>query len=156
MSVLALQWGCYAYLPVQSSPPSASSRMAVTLTDRGRLMLADRLGTDVVRVDGIMVAHDSAGVTMLVNSVRDVRGGSSLWTGERVQIPAEAILGYQQRELSKRKSFLLVGAIAAIVVLTLGLSLDLFADDINRGDTANPPGDTGGLSSRGPALQPVH
>jgi hypothetical protein len=156
MSTLALQWGCYAYLPIQTSPPAANSRAAVTLSDRGRLMLADRLGTDVVRVDGIVVAHDSTGVTMLVNSVRDVRGGSSLWTGERVQIPAEAILGYQQRELSKRKSFLLAGAIAAVLLVTLGVSLDLFADDLNRGDTANPPGDNGGLSFRGPALQPSH
>ena len=137
---LALQWGCYTYLPVQSAPPPATERGAVVLSDRGRALLGERLGAQVERVEGTFVSHDSSGVVLLVSGTRDLRGGSSLWSGERVEIPAEAILGYRTRQLSKSRSFLLAGVVTATVaVLTFGLSLDLFAGDRQDRETVDPP-----------------
>ncbi len=147
---ILFQWGCYSFLPVQSSPPALQERAAVVLSDRGRTLLGDRLGHLVEHVDGVIESADSAGVVMSVVGTRDVRGGSSLWSGERVEIPAEAILGYRPRQLSKPKSYLLAGAfIATIAVLTFGMSLDLFSNDRPEGDTQDPPDPGIPISFRG-------
>lgn len=153
---LVFHWGCYTYLPVQSAPPAAQQRVGVVLTDLGRAQLSERLGSAIERVEGVLVSHDSAGVVLDVYGVRDLRGGSSLWSGERVQIPAVAILGYRPRVLSKSRSVLLAGGLtAALASITLGLSLDLFGTETNRSDVANPIDPTAPTSLRIPGLVPV-
>ena len=147
---LAFQWGCYTYLPVQSAPPAAQQRGAVVLNDQGRLMLAERLGPLVDRVEGTFVSHDSTGVVLEVTGTKDLRGGSSMWSGERVEIPSTAILGFRERQLSKSRSILLGSAIAGgLAAATFGLSLDLFGTDTDGNDVANPvdPG-PGPISTR--------
>lgn len=147
---ILFQWGCYSFLPVQSSLPVPQERVAVVISDRGRILLGDRIGQLVEHVDGVIESADTAGVVMSVVGTRDVRGGSSLWSGERVEIPAEAILGYRPRQLSKPRSYLLAGTlIAAVAFLTFGLSLDLFADDRPDGDTQEPPDPGIPISFRG-------
>lgn len=137
---LALQWGCYTYRPVQSAPPAMQQRGAVVLNDQGRLLLSDRLGSLVDRVEGTFVSHDSTGVVLEVTGTKDLRGGSSLWSGERVEIPSSAILGYRERQLSKARSILLGGSVVGLIAAaTVGMTLDLFGDDPgDRGDTSNP------------------
>lgn len=147
---ILLQWGCYSYLPMQSVAPATQERAAVVLSDQGRSLMGERLGQLVERVDGIIESADSAGVVLSVMGTRDVRGGTSLWSGERVEIPAEAILGYRARQLSKPKSYLLAGTMAAaVLILTFGLSLDLFASDRDGGDIADPPDPGIPISFRG-------
>jgi hypothetical protein len=134
-----LQWGCHSYLPLQTTPPAVQERAAVVLSDRGRTMMEDKLGRLVVQVDGIIQSADSSALVLSVMGTRDVRGGSSLWSGERVEIPADAVLGYRLRQLSKPRSFLLAGSlVAAITVLTFGLSLDLFGFERSGSDTQDP------------------
>lgn len=146
---LSLQWGCYSYLPVQSAPPPVQQKLAVTLSDRGRTLLGERLGSGVDQVEGVLVSSDATGIVMDVSGIKDVRGGSSVWSGERVSIPADAILGYRPRKLSKMKSLLLAGAVVAtLVALTFGLSLDLFGEDGDGDGTVPPPGGGGGTSIR--------
>jgi hypothetical protein len=38
---LALQIGCFSYLPVQSSPPTPAQQVGVVINDRGRVLLGD-------------------------------------------------------------------------------------------------------------------
>ena len=136
----ALQWGCYTYRPVQSAPVPPQQRGAVVLNDQGRLLLSDRLGSLIERVEGTFISHDSTGVVLEVTGTKDVRGGSSLWSGERVEIPSSAILGYQLRELSRSRSLVLGGSVIGLITAaTFGLTLDLFGGDArDRTDTANP------------------
>ncbi len=150
---LAFHGGCYTYLPVQSAPPPARERVAVVLTDTGRLQLGERLGPLVDRVEGVLLSHDSTGVALEVTGTRDLRGGSSVWSGERVDIPAAAILGYRPRQLSRTRSLLLAGGVAAtLAILTFGLSLDLFGSERERSDTATPPDPSTPISQRVPGL----
>jgi hypothetical protein len=73
-----------------------------------------------------------------VYRVTDLRGNTATWTGERVAIPEEAVLGYRARKLSKFKSVLLVGAIALAIVFSLGQSLDLFGDELAERPDGGP------------------
>jgi hypothetical protein len=125
---LALQIGCFSYLPVQSTPPAPAQQVAIVINDRGRVLLGDRVGASVDRIDGKVVSRQNGALVVDVYRVTDLRGNTATWTGERVSIPEEAILGYRARTFSKFKTFLLVGTIALAIISSLGKTLDLFGD----------------------------
>ncbi len=125
---LALQIGCFSYLPVQSTPPLPAQQIGVVINDRGRVLLGDRVGASVDRIDGKVVSRQEGSIVLDVHRVTDLRGNTATWTGERVSIPEDAILGYRARKVSKLKTLLLVGVIALAILGTLRSSLDLFGD----------------------------
>ncbi len=125
---MALQIGCFSYLPVQSTPPAPTQQVGIVINDRGRVLLGDRVGASVDRIDGKVVSRQDGAIVLDVYRVTDLRGNTATWTGERVSIPEEAILGYRARTLSKFKTFLLVGTIALAIISSLGKTLDLFGD----------------------------
>lgn len=134
---LALQMACYSYAPVQSSPPPQPREIGVVINDRGRVILGERVGALVDRIDGRIVSIDSQNVVMNVFRVTDLRGNGSTWTGEQVSIPREAILGYRERKVSKLKVLVLIGAAVLAVVTVLSTSLDVFGDP--KTDPPGPP-----------------
>lgn len=135
---LLLQIGCYSYLPVQSAPPvaqKADQQVALVINDRGRTLLAERVGPLVDQIEGRIDKRENGMLQVAVFKVKDVRGNISTWTGEQVMIPEEAVLGYRPRKVSKFKTALLVGAIVLAVITTLKTSFDIFG---------TPPTDRGG------------
>ena len=141
---LLLQGGCYSYLPLQTSVPATGQRIAVTLNDRGRYVLADRLGSAVDKVDGLLVKADSLTVSLDVYRVSDLKGGSTSWTGERVDVPRVAITGYQSRQFSQRRTYALVGVTVGVVVaVVLTTNFNLL------GGPSNSSGGTVGGSTTG-------
>jgi len=139
---LSLQIGCYTFKPLQTSVPATGNRMAVVLNDRGRFTLGDRLGSAVDRVEGLLVEVDSMGVTLEVYRTTDLRGTDATWTGERVRVPKDAITGYQERQFSRRRTYLLVGTlVGAIAATMLAVKFDLFSgftrEDPDGGATGN-------------------
>lgn len=133
---LALQIGCFSYLPVVSAPPLPAQQVGIVINDRGRVLLGDRVGASVDRIDGKVISRQDGSIVVDVYRVTDLRGNTATWTGERVSIPDEAILGYRPRTFSKMKTLLLVGSIVIAIVASLGKSLDLFGDEL-----AERPGD---------------
>jgi hypothetical protein len=139
-AALMLQVGCYSYLPMQTSVPATGHRIAVVLNDRGRVLVGDRLGPAVDKVDGLLVEVGDANVTLEVYRTHDLKGSAASWTGERVQVPRDGISGYQEREFSKRRTTLLtvaiVGGIAASLLLAnLNVIGDIFSRDNSGGGT---------------------
>lgn len=126
-AALALQLGCYSYLPVQSAPPvAAGAEVAVVLNDRGRALLSERVGAATDRVEGRLGAVEGGVVSVAVSRVTDLRGNTVAWSGETVRIPQDGVLGFRPRKVSKVKTALLVGAVALSLVLSLRVSLDIF------------------------------
>jgi hypothetical protein len=125
---LVLQMGCYSYLPVQSAPPADpnAERVAIVINDRGRALLSERVGPMVEQIEGHIDKHENGTVTMAVYRVKNLRGEYSTWTGEQVQIPDDAVLGYRPRKISKFKTALFVGGVVAAIVASLRTSLDIF------------------------------
>lgn len=137
---LALQAGCYSYLPMQSAPPPENTPVvALMIGDRGRTLIGERVGSLVEQIEGRIIRRDSAQITMQVHKVIDVRGNHSTWTGEEVVIPNEAVMGYRTRKLSKLKTALLVGGGIVALVLTLGRSLDIFGVPVEGSPGTNGP-----------------
>jgi len=139
-ATLSLQIGCYTLQPLQTSLSATGQRMAVVLNDRGRFTLGEKLGSSVEKVDGMVVAVDSMNVTLDVYGTTDLRGNNSTWSGERLQVPKDAITGYQARQFSKRRTYILVGAmVGAVLASALLVNLNLFGG-FPKDDPGTPPG----------------
>lgn len=125
---LALQLGCYSYLPLQTSVPATGKRIAVVLNDRGRASVSDRLGSALDKVDGLLVSGDEQSITLEVYRTFDLRGNAASWTGERVQVSRDGIAGYQERQFSKKRTVLLSATLVGVVAASLLMvNLDLFS-----------------------------
>lgn len=137
---LSLQIGCFTFQPLQTSVPTTGKRIAVALNDRGRFALSDRLGSAVDKIDGLLVEVDSMNVTLEVYRTTDLRGNEATWTGERVQVPKDAITGYQERQFSRRRTYILVGTMVGVVLATmLSVNLNLFGGN-PKNDKGTDPG----------------
>lgn len=142
---LVFQAGCYRYLPLQSELPQ-TAEAKVILNERGQLQMADGMGPFVESVEGVLAGEDSAAVRLKVSRVMYVRGGSAMWSGESVSIPKDGILGFQGRELSKQRSWLLAGATVAVVAYSiLNTSLDVFGNSGTEPCTGPHCGDNSAL-----------
>ncbi len=141
-ATLVLQMGCYTYKPLQTGVPATGQRIAVVLNDRGRSLLGDRLGSSIDKVDGLLVEDDGASVSLEVYRTMDLRGNAATWTGERVQVPRDGITGYQERQFSKRRTYLLVGTVVGVIAATaLAVKFDLFSGFVR--DDPGSGGSTG-------------
>jgi hypothetical protein len=116
---LVLAAGCYSYSPLPTPVPAAGMRVRAALTNDGADSLANRIGRNVVAVEGDVVRADSSKLTLAIRGVENTRGERDAWRGESVEIPGQFVKGLQQRRLAVGGTSLLGGAVAAgLVVLT--------------------------------------
>ena len=124
IAAACLSAGCYNYGPLATPSPEPGTYVAVTLTDAGAVDLASYLGPNVFVVRGRYVADAAQGVLVSVSSVELVRGDQVDWKGEQVTLPNSAIASVQVRQLSKRRSALLVGVgLTGLVATTAAFAL---------------------------------
>jgi hypothetical protein len=136
-AVLVAQ-GCYSYVPLETETPPLGETVALQITDRGRVGLADRFGAGLVRVEGKVTKVDTADVVLNVFRVSQVGGTGSRWSGESVRLDRGFVGSVQKRELSRPRSWLLAGGITVGVVAFIASNrlLGLFS-----GDPADKPPD---------------
>ena len=124
LTAVCLTAGCYNYSPLTQPTPEPGAYLAVILTDAGSVDLARYLGPSVFAVRGRYVVADDQGLVLSVSSVELVRGDQIAWAGERVTLPNDRIASVQVRQLSKRRSVLLVGVgITGLVATTAAFGL---------------------------------
>lgn len=136
---LALQIGCYSYLPVQSQLPTTPQRISITINDRGRVLLAERVAPLLDRIEGRFVSADSTQVVIAISRVVNLRKDASNWTGEVVPIPREAILGFQDKPFSRSRTLAFVGAVVGGLVLLVA-SISLAVSGTGKPDLPIDPG----------------
>src|ERR1035438_8802079 len=70
LSTLALLLqGCYETLPLQQGPPPTSVTVRLALNDKGRVAVADELGSAVDQLEGVVTAQNSDSYTIAVSQV---------------------------------------------------------------------------------------
>lgn len=132
--LLGFQAGCYTSLPFQTDLPR-TQRVQVLLNDAGRVQMGALLGPAVKTVEGVVLAQDSSMIRLQVHRVTEAGGQSSQWTGESVDIPRGSIAGFQGRQLSKARSWILAGVVLGALVL----SITVFGLDGLGGDDPDEP-----------------
>ena len=120
--------GCYRYTPIDTpAQPSLGADVRVLLTDAGALALAPLIGNRVALVDGRLVEIADTVVTVSVTGTTDRLGNETPWRGEQVAIPRPMVDGFQRRTLDHRKSYV-VGGIAAGLVVVAGIGFSIAGD----------------------------
>jgi hypothetical protein len=116
---LVLAAGCYSYSPLPAPLPAAGTRVRAVLTDDGADSLANRVGPEVVAVEGDVLRADPSKLTLAIWQVENTRGQRDGWRGEPVEIPGEFVKSLQQRRLAVGGTSLLGGAVAiGLVAIT--------------------------------------
>ena len=115
---------CYTYQPVPSTPPP-QTRVAVVLSDYGRLEASRQIGPRTDRVEGNMLSATDTAYLLAVSSVKPIRGPWVRWSGEQVSVRRDYVANMYERRLSKGRTALAIAG-GAFTVLTLMVNLDIF------------------------------
>ncbi len=117
--VAAVSQGCYAYVPLETASPPVGQTVALQISDRGRVELADRFGPGLDRIEGLLASADSDDVVMNVFQVAHVNGLRNRWSGETVRVGRGLVGRLEERKLSRSRTFVLVaaagGTVAALI-----------------------------------------
>jgi len=136
ISTVALQAGCYRYVPLAGNQPVPGQQYEFQITDAGRVGLADRLGPGVMKVEGTLVRQTEDGYVVSVAGIDLISGASSHWGGEQVPVNASYVGSMERREFSAGRTWFAAGAAALAIgafFLTRGLT-----------GTGSPPTSGGG------------
>ena len=111
--------GCYSLHPVGTAA-TEGTQVAFDLNDAGRAAMADRIGPEILQMEGRLVSDQNGDYVLSVRSVRFLRGGEQVWAGERVTISKSHVGTTYERRLSKGRTAALTTAIVvggAVAVL---------------------------------------
>jgi hypothetical protein len=126
VTALATSTACYQYLPNQSPDLRVGEEVRLHLTGTGSAALRPLVGSDVEAIDGRVVSLADSVYALSVGGTTKREGGTAVWTGEQLQIPAAAIARVDRRVLSKRKTLLMsaaaVGAAGLIAAIIAGVT----------------------------------
>ena len=106
---------CYDYVPVTTVPP-VGEMVALDITDRGRVGLADRFGPGLARIEGRLVSAPPNQYVVAVSRVTEISGESAGWTGETVRLDRDVVGQVQNRRFARgRTAFVATIATAGVV-----------------------------------------
>ena len=114
VGVLHLCTACYSYVPVRSTP-TPGTQVALEVTDEGRVALNDKIGPGVVRLEGTLAGVEGDEILVDANAAKQIQGYISELGGVRVRLPQRYVTRMDQRQLSRKKTLLVVGGIVAVV-----------------------------------------
>ena len=127
---------CYAYAPASAPRLVPGTRVAFEVNDDGRAALARALAPAITRLEGTLLSADGGQMVVALSGYSQIRGGHTQLTGDTVRLRGEHVAVVQQRQFSRRRTALAVGAALAVAVTFLA-SRGAFG----RG---TPPEDRGG------------
>lgn len=133
---------CYTYSPVAVTP-EPETRVAVLLSDQGRVDASSQIGSQASRVEGSVVSTSDTGYLLAVSGVKPIRGAWVKWTGETVSLRRDGVASLYERRLSKSRTALFVAGVTGALA-TAVFGFDLLGIGNDRLDTVpNPGGDPG-------------
>ena len=109
----ALLAGCYSYGPLATLDPVPQTRVALVLSDEGRVGAGPVMGPGVARVEGALLGSTDSDYTLRILGVTDIRGRDSRWSGESVSLRRTWVGNAYERRFSKPRTYFLVGALTA-------------------------------------------
>jgi hypothetical protein len=147
--LLAASTGCYEYRAVETAP--VGERVALQISDRGRVGLAERFGPGLAEIRGQLVSQESNEYVLNVLRVSQISGNSSPWSGEVTRVDRSFVGLVRQRQLSPAKTTLVAAAAATVAYLIAsGKIVGNYSQEPDTPGTGDPP-----LSNRIPLRIPL-
>lgn len=124
-SSLMLQQACYNITPVTGAATVPTGNVEITINERGRVLLGNRLGSLLDRVNGRIVRADSVNVEVAVQTSQDVKGSLARWDGDRVTIAREGIASIVEKKPNRKRTAILTGIILGGIAIGLAALIGL-------------------------------
>jgi hypothetical protein len=122
--------GCFHYLPVGQPAPAVGTEVRFGVTDRGRVELTPVFGPGLLRVSGTLQETTDTTLVVSVTGVDYLGMGFTVqWAGERTEVPRDLITDVRERRLSRTRTGIAAGVIAATAIAIAFLGIRGFGDD---------------------------
>ena len=139
--------GCYTLQSASLTAPQPGTVVALDVNDAGRVALGGTIGPEIGQIEGRLVSQEPSEYVLAVSTVRMLRGGEQVWSGERVRIGRDQVGNAYVRRFDKGRT-LALGAVVVGAVAAIALSSDLIGFGREPDPPIEPP--TGGESLRVP------
>jgi hypothetical protein len=106
---------CYDYRPLAGVAPQPGQPVSLDVTDQGRVDLAEQLGAGVLRLEGTLQGIERDHYVLGVSRIAFLNGQVANWSGEKVNVPRADVGLVSERQLSKTRTALTVGAVIAAI-----------------------------------------
>jgi len=129
---LLLPWAasCYTSVPVWNGTPEPGRQVTVGISDRGRALLAERVGPGVRTISGRLVETSDSAFTLSVTGVEYVAGGTTAkWNGELVGVPRDVVSGVSERRYSRSRTWIAIGIGVVAAVGVALIAIEGFGND---------------------------
>lgn len=146
---------CYVNTPVDTSvrPLAPGDRVALDISDQGRVGLGERFGPGVTQIEGRIKAANDQTLSLQVFRVSYLREGDSRWTGEEVVLDRTTVGRTYQRTLSKGRTAATVAAVGG-GLLAFIVTRAIVSSGRERDPDPEPPEPP--ISTRFPHFQIIH
>jgi hypothetical protein len=105
------------YVPVGAARPEVGSQIRAVLSPDGTVEMIPRFGPGVVSLSGIMVGGYPDEIPLAVQRVTLADRGEVPWGESVVVLPPAQVAAIEERRLSRTRTALFVGGVAAVVLL---------------------------------------
>jgi hypothetical protein len=127
---------CYDYVPVTTAPP-VGEIVAFEITDRGRVDLADRFGSGILRIEGRLMSAPTDQYVLAVSRITQINGDKATWNGETVRLNRAVVGGIENRRFSRGRTAIVAAVATAGVV---GFIASRYAASSSSGGTDTTAG----------------
>ena len=110
LALLGVASGCYSLQPAVGVEPQVGNRIAFDVNDAGRGALGGTMGQEISQVEGQLIEKQTGSYLLAVRSVRLLRGGEQVWSGEQVRLQSEYLGQSYQRRFSAGRTAALAAA----------------------------------------------
>jgi len=115
---------CYSYRLVPSTEIQPATRVAVVLSDYGRMEASRQIGPQAVRVEGAVLSTNDSAYLLSVTGVKPISGNWVRWTGEPVSMRRDYVAFTYERRPSRSRTLLLIGG-ATFTLLTVMVNFNI-------------------------------
>ncbi|NJD11958.1 MAG: hypothetical protein FIB01_16450 [Gemmatimonadetes bacterium] len=133
--------GCYQYVPVVDPQPPVGARVTASLTDRGRMDLADQIGPGVHRLNGTVASSTDSALVRSLRTIEYIDVPVPVnWNGGQLSVSRGLLNDLRERRLSKSRSWLMAGVAVLAVAGMSTVALTGFGGGSDSGHSGG--GDT--------------
>lgn len=116
---------CYTYRLVPSSAIQPATRVAVVLSDYGRMEASRQIGPQAARVEGAVLSTNDSAYLLSVSGVKPISGSWVRWSGEPVTMRRDYVAFTYERHPSPGRTVLLLTG-ATFTLLTVMVNFNIF------------------------------
>jgi hypothetical protein len=131
--------GCYAYRQPPDGTLPIGGRVALGITDRGRVAVGEQVGPGALRIRGELVATTDSTYVVRVESVENLNGRTTKWSGEQVVISRDHVGTASEHRYSRGRTLLAMSGVAVGVALA-ATAITLNTSGREGGGGKLPPG----------------